>query len=513
MWNAGTGEALYSTEDFEMMPDGQVMFASDKEAYLYSLGKFYKLNLENGTYEMLVDVQDLGYFLTVLYGGGVGGNGLPMLLTEDEGELVLLELAKKPEGIACQTVEIAMPFYTQKFEKLVADFERQNPEYDIILLDTHNDEGEEEFYAWKSRIMADISKGEGPDLIGTGMIPLDEAVDKGYLKDVTEWFADDRDRIWSAAWESGEIDGRNYAVPYLCHISTMVTGEQFADGRESWNLEELMQVYEQSGCQAIMTNMGYPWGENSGYFTMNYLGLESRSRGGLIDWENGVSHLKDESTVELLEYVKDNLYTGVPERYGEALASGEIMTCSMYFANVRDSMNAAVLFQDKEVYIGYPVEEGESGSLMSCDSLVVNQGTENEEGVRAFLDYLISEKVQKKFAKTACDSSWLGSGFPVDKKSFEYVCDMMLEGEYIDGHTIGTHEIGGVVYEYNYVLTEESVEKVRRLFETAVPGNGSGIAGNVLYEETEDFFNGNSSAQEVCDAMHNRVQLYLDEQK
>lgn len=149
MWNAGTGEALYSTEDFEMMPDGQVMFASDKEAYLYSLGKFYKLNLENGTYEMLVDVQDLGYFLTVLYGGGVGGNGLPMLLTEDEGELVLLELAKKPEGIACQTVEIAMPFYTQKFEKLVADFERQNPEYDIILLDTHNDEGEEEFYAQK----------------------------------------------------------------------------------------------------------------------------------------------------------------------------------------------------------------------------------------------------------------------------------------------------------------------------------------------------------------------------
>lgn len=476
---------------------------SSKEAYLYNAGMLYKLSFEDSSYETMME-----YSLDRVLGGGIMENGLPILLAEKDGETVLYALSqsqKDGQVTAKETVELAMWIDDLNFKELVVEFNQQNPDYEIVV--TTPEGGTAEYAAWKTRLRADVSKGEGPDIIHSFLMPLSEGVDKGYFKDVTEWFVSDRDRIWAAAWEQGEVDGRSYAVPYECIVSTLVTGEEFANGLDTWNMEQLVQAYEKSGCQAVMACADWPWGEDSPMYMLNHMGGLGKMQTNLIDWENGISHLNEQKTAELLEFIKENQYTGAQNTEGEAIATGKVMTCYKSINSVYSILDANALFQDREVYIGFPVESGRSGSFLSSESFLVNQATTNEEGVKAFFDYLLSDEVQGKMAREAVSGS--GTAFPVDKDAFDKVREELLKA--VDEKYPITREVLGYYY-VEMPLTEESVEKVRILFETAVPEQDNGEISSILFEESKQFFTGTKTVEEVCNTMHNRVQLYLDEQ-
>lgn len=500
-----SGENVYSQVQLTVGSYGNagIIPISSKEAYLYNTGMLYKLSFEDSSFETMME-----YSLDRVLGGGIMENGLPILLAEKDGETVLYALSqsqKDGQTTAKQTIELAMCGDDLNFKELVVEFNQQNPDYEIVMI--MPERGTAEYAAWKTRLQADVSKGEGPDVIHSFLMPLSEGVGKGYFKDVTEWFAQDRDRIWAAAWEQGEVDGRSYAVPYDCIVRTLVTGEQFADGLDTWNMEQLGQVYEKSGCQAVMACADWSWGEDAPMYMLSHMGGCGKMQTNLIDWENGFSHLNEEKTAELLEFIKENQYTGAENTEGEAIATGKVMTCYKSIFNVYSILDANALFQDKEVYIGFPVESGRSGSFLSSESFFVNQATTKEEGVKAFLDYLLSDEVQEKMAREAGKGT--GTAFPVDKDAFDKACEELLKAVN-EEHPI-TREVLG----YDYVempLTEESVEKVHMLFETAVSKQDNGEISNILFEESKQFFTGTKTVQEVCNTMHNRVQLYLDEQ-
>ena len=70
---------------------------------------------------------------------------------------------------------------------------------------------------------------------------------------------------------------------------------------------------------------------------------------------------------------------------------------------------------------------------------------------------------------------------------------------------------GGYEYKDN-PLSGESLERVRRLLEGARPQEtGIDAIWEICAEETEIYFAGEKTAQEVCDTLQRRIQLYLNE--
>ena len=63
-------------------------------------------------------------------------------------------------------------------------------------------------------------------------------------------------------------------------------------------------------------------------------------------------------------------------------------------------------------------------------------------------------------------------------------------------------------------LTTEQKEQVMYMLEHATITNYAlNEIWEIIQEETEPFFQGDKSAKEVADILHNRVQLYLNERK
>ena len=508
IWDAETGKTVFSSKEAGAMEsEGRVIFASSEEVYLCNRSSLVRFSLKDGSSEIMLGFENEGYLLSHVYAGTIREDGTVILLAKSNGETILLEMPENTTTDLRQELEFAMSYTPSPFlQELVVDFNRQNTEYNVILRFPETDEDWNDF---RNRITAEMGSGGGPDIIDGKLLDIGEAVQKGYLKDMTDACAQDKDRIWEAAWATGEVNGKNYMIPYSCRLWTLVSSEELVGQQETWNLTQLEQCLNDSGCSAALG--GINTGELGAEAVFYYLGIFSKSDCGLIDWENGTSHLNDQKAVQLMEFVKQHMDTGKMEEQGERIAEGEIPVVLTDIRDINTLQLVAALFHDEERYIGFPVEQGEKGSFLSCDGVMVNQASQKEEGINEFLSYLLSQKTQQKIAAKACEGM-SGIGLAVDKEALELFCEYALEGKYVDDYVSLVNTYNGYEYE-SMVLTRESVEKFRNAFESAGPMPDTGMIYSIIAEETPAYFSGSRTAEEVCDVIQNRVQLYLNEMR
>ena len=506
IWDAETGATVFSAKEAGAMEsEGRVIFASSEEVYLCNTSSLLRFSLKDGSREILQGFENEGYLLSYVYAGTIRDDGTVVLLAKSNAETMLLEIPEKPEMNLKQELEFAISYTPSPFlRELVADFNRQNTEYNVTL---RFPEADEDWNDFRSRITAEIGSGGGPDIIDDNMLDIGEAVRKGYLKDMTDACVQEKDRIWEAAWATGEVNGKNYMIPYSCRLWTLVSSEELVVRQETWNLTQLEQCLNDSGCSAALG--GINTGELGPEAVFYYLGIFSKSDCGLIDWENGISHLNDQNAVKLMEFVKQHMDTGEMEEQGERIAEGEIPVVLTDIYDISTLQLVAALFHDKEIYIGFPVEQGEKGSFLSCDGVMVNQASQKEAGINEFVSYLLSPKTQQKIAAKACEGM-AGIGLAVDKEALELFCEYALEGRYVDDYVTLVNTYNGFEYE-SMVLIRESVEKFRNAFESAGPMPDTEMLYSIIAEEAPAYFSGSRTAGEVCDVIHNRVQLYLNE--
>ncbi len=506
IWDAETGATVFSAKEAGAMEsEGRVIFASSEEVYLCNTSSLLRFSLKDGSREILQGFENEGYLLSYVYAGTIRDDGTVVLLAKSNAETMLLEIPEKPEMNLKQELEFAISYTPSPFlRELVADFNRQNTEYNVTL---RFPEADEDWNDFRSRITAEIGSGGGPDIIDDNMLDIGEAVRKGYLKDMTDACVQEKDRIWEAAWATGEVNGKNYMIPYSCRLWTLVSSEELVGRQETWNLTQLEQCLNDSGCSAALG--GINTGELEPEAVFYYLGIFSKSDCGLIDWENGISHLNDQNAVKLMEFVKQHMDTGEMEEQGERIAEGEIPVVLTDIYDISTLQLVAALFHDKEIYIGFPVEQGEKGSFLSCDGVMVNQASQKEAGINEFVSYLLSPKTQQKIAAKACEGM-AGIGLAVDKEALELFCEYALEGRYVDDYVTLVNTYNGFEYE-SMVLIRESVEKFRNAFESAGPMPDTQMLYSIIAEEAPAYFSGSRTAGEVCDVIHNRVQLYLNE--
>ncbi|MDE5679697.1 MAG: extracellular solute-binding protein, partial [Lachnospiraceae bacterium] len=209
---------------------------------------------------------------------------------------------------------------------------------------------------------------------------------------------------------------------------------------------------------------------------------------GMVDWENKTCDFSGELWEQLLRV--SGRY-GVTERNkgDEEIASMFMSVRSLYeFAKMESEAHSRGM-----VAVGYPSDEG-MVSRISAETIAINASSQNKEGAWAFIQYLLSEEVQRQIAENA---------FPVDKKIFREAVDN------VDKETVFAYDM--YTREEIYV-TDESIADCLAWIERGKlsPTHTEYILG-IVEEEAEYYLAGDKSIEEISDTIENRVRLYLME--
>lgn len=502
VWTLKGKEPIFASDDVCMDWTGKVVFADKGTGFLCTPEGVWEFQMDGQKMKHMLAFMEQGYSVERVCGSSVNKDGNLLMLAEIEKEYLLLEMTED-EGWQNKTeLELAVVWDSPFLQKTVGDFNRQSDEYYIVLRTCGEDEDGNDY---RTRIQMEVSSGSGPAIIGDDVLDVGTAAQKDMLWDLTEEFAEDKQSMLENVRGYGEVDGRTFAIPWCCYVDTFVVSENIVGDKESWTPEEFMEYVRNSGAEKAVSRMG---GAELFWYLIG--------RGKLIDWESGVSRLNGEEAVLLLEFAGRYGGEDTVEDANKRIAEGRTLVMREPYINTvyPGAHTTEALFQGKEVYIGYPIDNPlwENGNRLNCCAFAVNQACETPDGAVAFIRYLLSEECQNRIAEDACRTSSVG--FPVNEVALEntflYAKEHRGMEDYTEGATVGSMGFDFV----QEPVSAEGLEKLKKvLLDARLETVYTSEVENIVFEEAPAYFSGSRTAQEVCDVIQNRVQLYLDEMK
>lgn len=375
----------------------------------------------------------------------------------------------------------------QSMQRYADEYSRQHPGVKIELqkLDVGNDY-DTDFH----RFAAQLVTGEGPDVFVMRREQMEILQRQGVLADLSRYLTDETvEQIFPGVLEGGKVDGKNYGIALGCVANTLAVSESLWQ-KETWDYPDIIALMEGREAQGRKLQSIMGEGGSSGKL-LEKLAIMSINAGmsSLIDEESGKCYFDTVEFVNLLELCK--AYGTEPGRDSE----GESLAYHTYGDFIGFSQKMAKLGEGYRC-VGFPVEEG-YGGFVECTFMVgVNAKTENEEIVRDFLQYLLSDRTQR------------GNGFAKTVRM-----DTLRNGlmEYMESMTEMDYMYGGLVLELKKDGSSYLPEYLE-IMERGIPlPIWNAEIGGVILEEAEAYFNGDKPAEDVAEIIQNRLQLYLDE--
>ena len=156
-------------------------------------------------------------------------------------------------------------------------------------------------------------------------------------------------------------------------------------------------------------------------------------------------------------------------------------------------------------YIGYPTNQGGRHKLF-CKSYAINNASKHKDGALDFLSFLLSDEQQRLSFNQK-------EGFPLQKSVLTKLWEEALQKPYTTDDeytkTIG-YESQGIYYEPRKMKEEEAAIFWEMLNNPLYYYYYNPIQ-EIVAEETQPFFDGKKTAEEVAKVIDNRVQIYLYE--
>lgn len=344
-------------------------------------------------------------------------------------------------------------------------------------------EVEEVLYDSAADLNTAIISGEGPDLIDLYRVPYSAYLKKDMLIDLKTVFANQgQDEYFENVLNLTKVGDTYRSIIVSYSLSGMCVDKELVGDRTSWTIDEFVAIMEDSGeiydsyLQSFVLQA---------LFEQNYTEF-------IDEGSNTASFSSDEFT-NLLEFV--NRYA-----YSESDLSGGVGNIS--FFDFHFPFELAFNRNDigyEPVYIGCPSNQSSAFTIDLSAGLEISvlSTSENQDGAKKFVEYLLSEEYQSQSdcmpVRKDCLSTFLTN---VDK--------------YVDSDGITEEEVKEL--KKSMLLSEEEIELVRDLVENADNlGRYEDTVYSIIEEESAPFFSGDKTAKEVADIIQNRVTSYLDE--
>lgn len=391
----------------------------------------------------------------------------------------------------------------QYIQRLAAKFPYETGSLPISM-ETAESEAYQEDY--RTRIMAEMTAGEGPDILLLSRSDMTLLAEKGYLCDLSGMIEEDV-KAWMipSVLELGTVDGKLAAITPQVEFSTMITGDRTWE-KDSWNIAEFKELAESRDDWELLLSYR---DVNIGFYTLYYWMFgDGILNSPLLDLEQGVSHLDSEEFVEILELCRKYSDRKVSLDGSEAdalLREGKIAARRIAVYNLVDFSADMSRYSEGCHFVGAPSESGNVSCVesYSFQYLAVNANSPHKEVIGEFIAYLLDYENQHAvegcsvrldvIRDSVTEDSYMGYVMrcSADPENPEYI---LLQNVKPDGTP----------------WLEEFLDFVKNSAPPpAVPEEITKIIGSEIYSYYEE----GRSARDAADNIHNRVQLYLDERK
>lgn len=470
--------------------DGEYAYAfcSGEEGILYCVAgdSLLRWNVKGNTMEELFRLYENGVKI---------GDSTGLFLT-DEGEFLLCRITDQDSYVYVLTdrkiesdAEIRLscvrePIGIDYIQRMASTFASETGSIRVKM------EKVEETYQedYRNRIFAELTAGRGPEIMWLSREDMVLLAEKGVLCDLSDMIPEDiKEKMIPAALEIGMVDGKLVGFTPLVEFYTLITADK-TWAENSWSISDLMELAEsKEDLEALASG----WNSIMDPATLLlWVFLTDMEDSPFLDLEQGVSHFDSQEFIQLLELC--NRYS----RHGDENADKE--ECIMMLREGRiaasrvtfyDPINFAHIMTNHggDCHVaGFPTNSG-SGNYMrpySFGYLAVNANAEHKEEIAKFFAYLLDYDYQ--FNTMGC-SVRLDVIRNFDKK-------------YSHSYT----KPDGSSWLNEFLDFLENCEPEPFMHEQII---------NIIREEAISYFNGDKSAEDAANIIHNRVQLYLDENR
>lgn len=373
-------------------------------------------------------------------------------------------------------------FPTAELKEVVTQFNKENETY-YVYLDERDFSIDADDYRTQTGI--ELSTGKGADIIDYFCVDnITSMAQKGVFENLEPYMEksgmkkEDYFPVAFHDWDTGE---ECYGIGISMQLSTVYIKEELAEDVTTVDsLLNNLENYEEDAVFSVLYQR-FPSA------VLNYYLHMTTDMYEMVDWENGTCDFSGELWERLLE---SSLHYG----HGEEKPNSEELT---YNFSVGTFQQYGMFDLETKglgmVPLGYPTEDGLMHKVF-LDYVCINAASENKEGAWEFIQYLLSAKSQQKLATMQ---------FPVLKSAYESECRRELAQPSI---------IDMVDFEPVYT-TQEHIDRVTQLLEEAqVAPLHTEYVLDIILEESESYFSGTKTIEQVSEIIENRVGLYLDEQ-
>ncbi len=405
---------------------------------------------------------------------------------EQEDWLYVMSRTEVEKADAIEVV--ALTSNGQKVQACTATASRKNPQFTFTYQDGSRENAED----FRTRIMAEMVSGGGPDILYVSLEDMQVLQEKGLLLDLEQILTGESlEQILPGVVQLGTVDGTFVGLAPEMDILTMVTLKDIWQ-QDTWSMQDISGLMESGEFTGLFCQGNGVFASQAVLKFLVEFGLQE---GQLIDWENGKSLFDGETFLHMLEMTKK--YGADPSTDRTYLGKGG---CPAMFTGggVHILNELYEQYGDTYFYVGQPTTGRSGNYLTAAGVVVVNQNTAHPEAVAAFLECLLKDEIQY--------ASSVQMKLSVKKVSTEEVKIVEVDGELRAswrGQELCIKEDGRTILEDYIALLESCVP---------YPGTYETIE-SIVWEEAAAYVSGDKSAAEVARIVDSRVQLYLDERE
>ncbi len=454
--------------------------------------------------------------------------------TTSNSELILLK--KVPaSSLAHKTVlTLATQSLDYNIRSQIVKFNRSSPDYRIEVADYSEYNTEADSSAGVTKLNTEILAGNVPDILDLAGLNADQLGARGLLADLYPLLNGDSElsgHVFESALKALESDGKLYRTAASFNLYAVTGAASVVGDTPGWTLSDFNKALKTmpEGCQ--------PFAESITRSTILNACL-NMEMANLIDWNTGECHFDSTTFTDILQFAA--MFPATYESEGgfgfgfgfggssgpteeERIAAGQQMLALSWLTSFDSFQTYNNMFGGDATYIGFPTSQGVGNALWFQDSgYAISAKCADKDAAWQFLRLLFSRDYQNTV--TAFGS------FPTNRDLFmEKLTDAMTpeykkdeNGNYLldeNGQRIEQPRNSGFGFGFGggaeiYALTQEQGDEVMALMEgTDRVWNSDSAILDIITAESEAFFAGQKTADEVAKLIQSKLTIYVNEQR
>ncbi len=458
------------------------------------------------------------------------------------GENQTTKLPPEPEdGVL---IYAALNPVTNELQSSINRFNESHTDAQMEIRDYSDENGPE-------RLLTELAAGRVPDIMelcrpeaaindryvpvssaseeGGYWMPYRQLAQKGYLEDLWPYIDNDpdlgREALLETPLKAAEVNGSLYMLFHEVQVMTLMGPARIVGNQYSWTFDDRMEAF--SAMPADATILRYNATKWDVFSKLLRFSLDQ-----YIDWEHGKSTFDSGEFRNMLEFLNTfpaEFETSLSEKQVEDEIIWRILNGKqMLEGTVVDQMTHLTyrdaLWGEPASFVGYPMTDGESGSLFVLQGPVVSMSSacQNKEAAWGYIRWLVCSRYHNVNAMDRARRS-KHMGILINKNDYELgnqadlvrgqEKDLTKDPEAMAPWKPFYSSYGPDIFPMDNP-SEEDIQRFDRLINnTAQIYWPNDALANIVWEACGPYFTGDKTLDDTVSLIQNRVQLYVNENR